>query len=817
MNLNNAKFLLSALFIFGMTIFPNAHGACIGNNYEQQIPVTVVALPTVDFELPTEVKAGETVSLSANAVVDIENGGSAFFYWCADQGEFVADVADYSTVKFIVPFTLDRLINVAVRVGDALGYIATKTVAVNIISGSLTDFNRTTGDITIFSTDSDVDLTTQGTITLDGQPIQANWTPDGVAFNIYDATGTTFDTFWQPVKLEIHDANGQEIYSGCYPFKDVCSGRWYTRPVMKLWKESVIQGYGEGKSGVFGPNNPALRAELVAAVVRALEQGKTPTPLTEPPFADVSIDDWFAVYVQYAKDTGLIQGCDIDRNLFCPVDSISRAAGTKVVVAAFLKETLARFENGEQPPRLFLDVNDPNEWFYPYIYAAEVENVVDGYVDGNFKLGQDMTRAEMAKVICLAFAKVDKDTKPLDCAEMGEITGRPFIFAVTPEIAMLNDDTTVFTVVGKNLSEGIVFELADCPNVNPIAGGTAEERLFQCTPSNTGGVKNGTLQHNLLYVPVNFTVNVQEQITPKVTSVSPLTATLNQLTTFIVVGSDLPDSLAFEIANCSGVEAISRSPEQQQFQCTPTSVGSQEGAVKDESGNKLKVFFVEVAEPVSEPPVDEPPVDDPPVDDPPVDDPPVDDPPVDDPPVDDPPPDTGCTPSVDSVEPLTVTISEPVTFTVDGNCLPETTAFFLDRCRDMDNLGGTETQKKFRCTPSHDAGIQVNGEIKKEAVGGDGGNVMFNFSVNVEWGTPEVFSVTPTSVNLNEETEFLIKGKSLGDETAFGIGECEDRVNLSRETEEQKFRCTPSHTTGSKPLIFKDGGKVIYESTVDVY
>ncbi len=123
--------------------------------------------------------------------------------------------------------------------------------------------------------------------------------------------------------------------------------------------------------------------------------------------------------------------------------------------------------------------------------------------------------------------------------------------------------------------------------------------------------------------------------------------------------------------------------------------------------------------------------------------------------------DTGCTPSVDSFEPLTVTISEPVTFTAYGSCLPDTTAFHVGGCADKESLGGSDTERQFRCTPIYSVGIKDDGVIKTKA-GID--EVLFNFSVNVEWGTPEVTSVTPTSANLYELTEFFVRGKSLTDE-----------------------------------------------------
>ncbi len=456
---------------------------------------------------------------------------------------------------------------------------------------------------------SGADLGTNGTITVDGKtvqrPGQGYWTDEGVTL-----FKETLENLEQPVQIKLVNDKGNE-FNICYPFVDVCPDTWYAPPIITLWKKGIVNGYGGDWQGYFRPHNPPVtRAEFVTTTVRAFDPNVQPMSIANSSFSDIQGDDWYAPYVEYAKDIGIISGCETDK--FCPNKPISRPAGVKVVVEAFLKGTLTKFKLGQKPESLFLDVTDPSQWYYHYIYAAQAEKIIKGYPDGSFKLDRDMTRAEMAKVICLAFAKVDKETQPSDCADdIDEIAGLPFIVAVTPETATLNE-STVFTVTGRNLREGMVFELADCADVMPIAGGTAEKRFFQCTPSNTG-VKKGTLQHNLLYVPGNFSVNVQGEVTPKVTSISPTTATLDQSTTFTVVGSDLPDNLTFEIANCTGVKAINRSLEQQQFQCTPTiNGGSQEGTVKDESGAKLKVFFIDVVAPVSETPIEPPSTTEPP-------------------------------------------------------------------------------------------------------------------------------------------------------------------------------------------------------------
>jgi len=47
----------------------------------------------------------ETLELTAYESVDTANGASAFFYWCADGGEFEYDEgSDFRMVRFVAPF-----------------------------------------------------------------------------------------------------------------------------------------------------------------------------------------------------------------------------------------------------------------------------------------------------------------------------------------------------------------------------------------------------------------------------------------------------------------------------------------------------------------------------------------------------------------------------------------------------------------------------------------------------------------------------------------------------------------------------------------
>ena len=717
------KFAL-LLIISAYTGTSLAAESCVGYNFTQPLPtIGRVKPPKVSIitAIPASIYEEEVLYLSATASVDTTKGGKPFFSWCTQNGTLAYDSNyrdDGKTVKFIAPVVShDEYTRISVQVGDGLGYVSTQSVFVNILTGTATSnlFDQVTGELKIAG-----DLSNPGTITVDGQTIQGNWLPDSVTFNLYDATGTNFSTFWQPVQLEIFDANGVEIYSGCFPFKDVCPKRWYTQSVIKLWKEEIIEGYNNGKSATFGTYNNTTRAEFIAALVRALEQGNTPEPLTSDPFADVSKDDWYAPYVDYAAKLGLIQGCDKINNLFCPNNSITRAEAMKILVLAYrhLKQLAVDYARGKTPKKIYSDVTDSEQWFYPYIYAAQEINVAHGYRDGTFEPHSPLNRAEMAKVICIA------EFGMMACTDMGDRTNKSLVLTTSPYKAQLNEVTT-FTVYGINLTESMSLSVQDCNNITRT-------------------------EHTV---------------------------------------------------------------EQQTYTCTPSSIGTKTIKVKDETGKTIypsTVIVEGVVEPVtlpgdtSEPPTDEP------TTEPPVDETPVEDPV--EPPVDEPPTNDSCSPEVSDVSPLSATLGKLTTFTVTGSCLPDTTAFYIDECSDTQPSGGNEQQRQFSCTPGYKTGSH-GGLVKDKS----GGTVLLSFDVDFQWGTPKVEDVTPKTVQLNQVTDFMIKGSSLPKTTVVWIDGCDGLVMFEGDANDLGFQCTPT-VAGTMTAVVKDqpGGTELYNFTVNV-
>jgi len=702
------KYIMMSL-IGLLTVFSTVAQAvvCVGHDYEQIVPTSdsSTTLPEVKLlGMPAIAKSNQAVELFVESKVG--EGGQAFFYWCAEQGRFESNSSDYRSVTFYPPAVNgDTPVKVAVKMGDTLGYIDISLATVNVVNSFVRiENNSDTKDILITSLDPAINWATQGIISLNGQPIQATWSADGVSFNLYQATGTTFDTFFQPVKLDIRDANGQEIYVGCFPFKDVCTQRWYTKSIIKLWKANVIEGYNEGKSATFGTQNDTNRAEFIAALVRALE-GNNPTALTTDPFSDVSKDKWYAPYVEYAKNMGWIQGCDTAKNLFCPDKPITRAEALKVLVLAYphLKQLAEDYLRGKTPKKFYSDVKDKTQWYYPYIYAAQAINVAQGYNDNSFKPAEALKRSEMAQLVCIAQFGV------MECTDMGDKAAKSVIFTVSPYKAQLNQSTT-FTVYGIKLLETMMLSVQDCGTVTRTSH-TPDLQTYQCTPT-TNGVKTVKVLDNMDKTLYSGTLKVEGVVAP------------------ITLPGD-----------------------------TSTTTPPTEPTPTDPVVTPTDPVVVT-------------------------------------------PPENCTEPVVNEVVPSTATLGQETIFTVNGSCLSDTTAFYLDECygevpksNPITISGGTAEQRQFRCTPGYKATIH-NGEVKDQPKG----KQLNAFKVSFQWGTPKVESVTPTTANLNQLTSFTIVGTSMPATTIAWIGFCEVKM-IGGDANERTFQCTPIKSGDMKAVV----------------
>ena len=107
-------------------------------------------------------------------------------------------------------------------------------------------------------------------------------------------------------------------------------------------------------------------------------------------YSDMADVQWAADAIVYLTDNKIING--YENNLFKPMQSVTRAEFTKMVVCAFLGNVTDDVEG------LFKDVSE-NDWYTPYIEAAYKAHIVNGDENGFFRPDESISRQDMAVII----------------------------------------------------------------------------------------------------------------------------------------------------------------------------------------------------------------------------------------------------------------------------------------------------------------------------------------------------------------------------------------------------------------------------------
>ncbi len=253
----------------------------------------------------------------------------------------------------------------------------------------------------------------------------------------------------QPPQIEGLHAAFEELDNNlganeCQNFPDVKRDVWFCKFVEKLHQEGVVSG--DFPEGTYRPGDPMNRAEFLKVLLEAAygdeifkwksESGTIDKP-SERPFPDVSITEWFAPYVEFAKQKGIIKGDDSDE-LYHPSRNVNRAEAAKMLVKTGrdgsakgrFKEIHDQYEKLEKGTDIVSEddkFSDENEmigkWFYFYVYACKKQGIVHGFPNpkgddyaGKFAPVEGINRAMVAKIICLA-RYGDECNKDNNCCE----------------------------------------------------------------------------------------------------------------------------------------------------------------------------------------------------------------------------------------------------------------------------------------------------------------------------------------------------------------------------------------------------------------
>lgn len=140
-----------------------------------------------------------------------------------------------------------------------------------------------------------------------------------------------------------------------------------------------------------------LFASVIALAFLVVVASFTVLPVSaeEMPFSDVKTTDFFYEGVKDLANRDVING--YDDGTFLPNNNVTRAQASKIVALALGLD----IENVNDPG--FKDVKS-TDWHYGYISALVSTGILDGYkVDNTFRPNETLTRAQMSKILSLAF------------------------------------------------------------------------------------------------------------------------------------------------------------------------------------------------------------------------------------------------------------------------------------------------------------------------------------------------------------------------------------------------------------------------------
>ena len=184
-------------------------------------------------------------------------------------------------------------------------------------------------------------------------------------------------TFTMPAgKVEIKATFAKKVETS--PFSDVSTSAYYYEAVKWAQEKGITGGIG---NGLFGPNQPCTRAQIVTFLWRA---AGSPEPKTMSSFSDVSADSYYAKAVAWAVENGITTGTGDGK--FSPDATCTRAQSVTFLFRAIGKLVDSKAE--------FSDVLTDS--YYANAVAWAVENgVTNGIGDGLFGPDNSCTRAQI--------------------------------------------------------------------------------------------------------------------------------------------------------------------------------------------------------------------------------------------------------------------------------------------------------------------------------------------------------------------------------------------------------------------------------------
>ena len=175
-----------------------------------------------------------------------------------------------------------------------------------------------------------------------------------------------------------------------FPFTDVPESRWSYPYIKQLYDAGVVSGM---TATTFAPAENMTRAQFVTMLAGL--QGADVSACKTGQFTDVPAAAWYAPYVGWAAENGIVYG--VSDTAFAPDADISRQ-DMAVMVYRYAERFGIRLGT-DVPPVTFADADDIAAYALPAVQALQRAGVISGMPDGSFRPRERMTREQACVVL----------------------------------------------------------------------------------------------------------------------------------------------------------------------------------------------------------------------------------------------------------------------------------------------------------------------------------------------------------------------------------------------------------------------------------
>lgn len=195
----------------------------------------------------------------------------------------------------------------------------------------------------------------------------------------------------------ISDNLGNDDSNSNSAFTDIGSALWAKPYIEELATKGILNGKSEG---IFAPDNNVTREEFAKMLVAAFDF-KDDTAKTQ--LSDVSPTEWFYPYVSVAEKLGIVKG---DGGRFGVGENITRQ-DMAVMAYRAAKQAGCNIQS-TQEAQVFADDSAIADYAKDSVTLMQQAGIINGVEGNNFAPGENATRAQAAKIICLLYRQKAK-------------------------------------------------------------------------------------------------------------------------------------------------------------------------------------------------------------------------------------------------------------------------------------------------------------------------------------------------------------------------------------------------------------------------